>query len=129
MYLLLLLLILLAFPALEFFLLVELARLYGWWVLAYLVLSALCGWTLISGERLTMLPRILQTLREGEHPMLVVLSSARTFVAGALLIFPGVLSDILAVLLLIIPISLFHGRKAQKVAEEDFIETEWHREE
>lgn len=128
MYLLLLPVILLAFPVLEFFLLVELARLYGWWVLAYVVFAALCGWVLISGERLTMFTRLVQTLRAGEHPMFVLLSSARTFVAGALLIFPGVLSDILAVLLLIAPISLFHGRRKREVAEQDFIETEWHRE-
>ena len=128
MYLQLLLIILLAFPVLEFFLLVKLAYLYGWWVLAYVMFSAACGWALISGERLAMLPRILQTLREGEHPMLVILSSARTFVAGVLLIFPGVLSDILAAILLIIPISLFRGRNKQAAAEKDYIETEWHRE-
>ena len=44
----LLLLILLAFPVIEIWLLIELAGRYGVWVLVYLVVVAVLGWRLIQ---------------------------------------------------------------------------------
>lgn len=124
----LLLIILLAFPVLELVLLFELARAYGWWVLAYLAFAVMCGLALISGERLVMLARIVQTMQQGRHPLFALLMSARTFIAGALLIFPGVLSDILAIVLLLIPLSLLRRRGVSPADEPDVIEAEWRRE-
>jgi UPF0716 protein FxsA len=128
MRLLLLLIILLAFPALELVLLVELAGMYGWWVLAYVIFSALLGWLLIKGERLVAIARIFQTVQNGEHPIFALLSSAKTLAAGALLIFPGVISDILALLLLIFPVSLLRRPRPRAELDADIIETEWRRE-
>ena len=128
MRLLLLLVILLAFPVMELVLLVQLAGTYGgWWVLGYVVFSAMMGWLLIKGERLVVFARMAHTLRSGEHPLFALLTSAKTMVAGVLLIFPGVISDVLALLLLIFPVSLLRRPRTAKNIE--IIEAEWHREE
>lgn len=122
------LLILLAFPALEVVLLVELAGRYGWWLLAYLVFAALCGWLLIMDERLVVFGRMVQTLQQGRHPVLALLTSAKKMVAGVLLIVPGVLSDVLALLLLLVPVPFFRRRLERDAAADDVIEGQWRRE-
>jgi UPF0716 protein FxsA len=96
-------LILLAFPIAEIVLLVKLAYLYGWWLLFYLVVIGYLGLQLIKGEKLLMGPKLMQTISSGGNPMKAVLGSARNLVAGVLLLIPGVLSDAIAVVLLIIP--------------------------
>ena len=98
-------LILLAFPFLEIFLLVDLAHRYGWWLLMYLVVVGLLGLQLIKGEKLLLSAKVLQSVASGGNPIKTMLGSARNMVAGVLLIMPGVLSDVIAVILLLIPIS------------------------
>lgn len=98
-------LILLAFPFLEIFLLVDLAHKYGWWVLFYLVVIGYLGLQLIRGEKLLMSAKMMQSLSAGGNPIKTILGSARNMVAGVLLIIPGIITDIIAVILLLIPIS------------------------
>jgi UPF0716 protein FxsA len=124
--LLFLLMILLAFPVLELVLMIELAQRYGWWLALYLLVSAFLGFMLIQDERIVVFGRMVQTLQEGRHPLLALLTSARKMIAGLLLIIPGVVSDVLALLLLIIPVPapLRHMPRD----EDDVIEGEWRRE-
>lgn len=103
MHILLLLLILLAFPLLELWLLIGLAHAYGWLVLVYLVLVALLGWRLILDEKLTLSARMTQSLMRGENPAHMIFGSAKNLIAGILLIIPGVISDAFAVILLLLP--------------------------
>lgn len=103
MRLLLLLVILLAFPVLEIWLLIELGNRYGWWLLAYLVIVAMLGWRLIQDEKLLMVGRMAQTLSQGGTPAKALFGSAKNLIAGILLILPGVLGDVLAVILLLLP--------------------------
>lgn len=98
-------LILLAFPFLEIFLLVDLAHKYGWWVLFYLVVIGYLGLQLIRGEKLLMSAKMMQSMSAGDNPIKTILGSARNMVAGVLLIIPGIITDIIAVILLLIPIS------------------------
>ena len=98
-------LILLAFPFAELFLLVELAHRYGWWLLLYLVVVGLLGLQLIKGEKLLLSAKMMQSVASGGNPIKTMLGSARNMVAGVLLIIPGVISDVIAVILLLIPIS------------------------
>ena len=97
--------ILLAFPFVEIFLLVNLAHKYGWWVLFYLVVIGFLGLQLIRGEKLLLSAKMMQSLSAGGNPIKTLLGSARNMVAGVLLIIPGVITDILAVILLLIPMS------------------------
>jgi UPF0716 protein FxsA len=103
MHVFLFLLILLAFPVLEVWLLVELADQYGWGVLAYLLIVAILGWRLILDEKLLILGRVAQNLSQGATPAKVLFGSAKNIIAGILLIIPGVITDVFAVLLLLVP--------------------------
>lgn len=128
MRILILLAILLAFPALEIMLLVELGSRFGWWLLGYLLLAALGGWTLMVGERVGAFARMAMALRDGEHPGFALLASARNMVAGLLLLLPGVLSDGVALLLLLVPMSFFRRRLGvAETAKDNVIEGEWRR--
>jgi UPF0716 protein FxsA len=124
MRLLLILLILLAFPVLEVVLLIELADRFGWWLLGYLLLSAAFGATLIAEERVAVAARIIRNLEQGRHPVRALLTSAKKLVAGILLILPGVISDVVALLLLVIHLPA----SPRPAANDDIIEGEWRRE-
>jgi UPF0716 protein FxsA len=95
---------LLAFPVLEGWLLFRLGERFGWWVVAWLVLAVVCGVLLIRMEKLVWALRIAGSLRAQRSPIVALLASARSVVAGLLLIFPGVITDVLAVLLLLWPL-------------------------
>lgn len=124
MRLLIILAILLAFPLFEIYLLVQLAAVYGWWLGIYLLFTAVAGWTMIQEERLAVFGRLFQIAQSGQHPVVALLTSARKILAGILLIFPGVASDILAVLLLLVPMP--SGKR--RMHDDGIIEGEWRRE-
>lgn len=97
-------LILLAFPIAEIFLLVELGQRYGWWLLLYLVVIGYLGLQLIRGEKSLISAKMMQSISTGGNPIKTMLGSARNMVAGVLLLIPGVITDMIAVILLLIPI-------------------------
>lgn len=102
-------LILLAFPIAELVLLVVLGQRYGWWLLVYLVVIGYLGLQLIRGEKQLMSAKMMQSLSvehmaAGGNPLKTMLGSARNMVAGVLLLIPGVITDAIAAILLLIPI-------------------------
>lgn len=126
--------ILLAFPVLEIWLLVELGDRYGWWLIVYLILVALLGWRLLQDEKLLVRGRMAQILTQGGTPAKAVFGSAKNIIAGILLIIPGVLSDVFAAILLLMPSAkpIFTNPQAgatnAKAANDDIIEGEFRRE-
>ena len=125
--------ILLAFPALELWILVELGQEYGWWLLVYLLIIVVLGWRLIHDEKQLVFGKMAQALAAGGTPARVMFGSAKNFLAGILLILPGILSDILAAILLLLPNSgpdLNAGayRGKNRAANDDVIEGEFRRE-
>ena len=100
---LLLLVILLGFPLLEIVLLARLAETHGWWVLAWVVVAAVAGIALLKEARFALVARLGAALSGGQFSIAAVIDSARTVIAGLLLIFPGVVSDFLALVLLLLP--------------------------
>lgn len=122
--------ILLGFPALEIVVLFRLADSIGWWLLPWLILSALAGWTLIQEERLAVFARLFSSLQSGQPLGYAMLDSLRTLFAGVLLMFPGVISDGLAVILLLLPRPKVRRPPAREAGEDEvIIEGEWQREE
>ena len=122
---------LLAFPIAEIWILVNLFQQYGWWVLLYLVAMVLLGLQLIRDEKLLFSGRMMQSLSQGGNPMKAMFGSARNIVAGILLIIPGVITDLIAVVLLLIPVDKSAIKSAtfkQQAANDDVIEGEFHRE-
>jgi UPF0716 protein FxsA len=124
MRLLIVLCILLAFPVAELYVLVRLAALYGWALAVYLLFTAVAGWLMIMEERLAVFGRLFHIVQSGHHPLLALLTSAKKMAAAVLLIFPGVISDVIAVLLLLLPIP----SGARRRDEDGVIEGEWRRE-
>jgi len=128
MYGFLILIILLGFPALEIFVLVRLAELAGWWLGAWLLAAALAGWALIRGESAAIPARLFRGLQSGHSPSLAMLFSLRYLLAGLLLIFPGVISDALALALLLLPRPPARREAGTAPADGRVIEGEWRRE-
>ena len=100
----LILLILLAFPFAEIYLLIQLGDKYGWWLILYLVVIGYLGLQQIRGEKLLISAKMMQSLASGGNPIKTMLGSARNMVAGVLLMMPGVITDVIAVALLLIPV-------------------------
>lgn len=123
--------ILLAFPFLEIAILIELAQRYGWWLLVYLLVIGMLGLKLIRAEKELMAARMFQQLGAGGNPLAALFSTARTMFAGVLLLIPGVLSDAVAVVLLLIPskpvspLGDSRFRRQPESANDDIIEGEF----
>jgi UPF0716 protein FxsA len=94
---------LLGFPLVEAVLLVRLSAVLGWWMLAWVMVAALAGAALIKEARFAMVARLAAGLAHGRFSIAALTDSARTVFAGLLLIFPGVLSDIVALAVLLLP--------------------------
>lgn len=97
------LLIVLGFPMLEIYMLFQVATFIGWWLLLWLILSVLIGWMLIKEESLAVFGRLAVAMQTGGSPFAALWASGRTILAGILLIAPGVISDAIAVILLLWP--------------------------
>jgi len=129
---LIIMLALLAFPIAEIWILFSLAQHYGWWILLYLVVIAMLGLQLIRDEKLLFSGRVMQNLGQVGNPMKAMFGSARNIIAGVLLIIPGVMTDFIAVVLLLISVNkdaIKSAKHTQKAANDDVIEGEFRREE
>jgi UPF0716 protein FxsA len=121
--------LMLGFPVLEAYVLFKLAGQYGWWVLVGLIVSAMLGIALIRLERVLWGARMIMQLQSGKSPFAALFASGRMFLAGGLLIFPGVISDILALVLLLFPGTWKRPKDLMpKAANDDVIEGEFRRE-
>ena len=78
--------------------------LYGWWFLLYLIVMTVLGWRLIQEEKTLVLSRFMSIMEHGGNPMVLILGTAKNLMAGGLFLFPGIISDIIAIILLLIPI-------------------------
>jgi UPF0716 protein FxsA len=96
--------ILLGFPLLEIVVMVRLGENHGWFVLGWVVLAACAGMALIKAARFALVARLAAALAEGRFSIAALVDSARTVVAGLLLIFPGLVSDLIAFTLLLLPV-------------------------
>jgi UPF0716 protein FxsA len=111
----LLIAILLGFPLLEAVVLVRLSETFGWWwILALVILSACAGMALIKEARFAMLARLASGVAQGGFPIAALTDSARVVLAGLLLIFPGVVSDLIAITLLLLPRPRFIADRAAR---------------
>lgn len=69
--------------------------------LFYLLAAAVLGFGLIRAQGLYLLGNFQATLAKGQIPANQIFSSLLVFIAGALLVVPGFLSDVVALLLLL----------------------------
>ena len=121
-------------PFLEIWGLFKFGAMYGWWFFGYIIIIALLGWQLIQDEKALVVSKLMNMMTQGGSLASVILGSAKNLLAGALFLFPGVITDILGFILLIIPIqnssNLKHqsSQTKQDNSKSDVIEGEYRRE-
>ena len=92
-------------PVLELAVLIKIGQWIGVWAtVALVVITAFTGILIISQQSFTVLRRTLEAVSEGRPPVAQVLDGLFLMAAGALLLTPGLITDVLALLLLVPPI-------------------------
>ena len=89
-------------PLLELYILIKIGGYFGaFQTIALVVFTALLGVVLVRLEGLRTLQKIRQSLSQGIVPAEEMVDGVLIFVGGILLIIPGVLTDLFALVLLI----------------------------
>lgn len=102
----LMLAILLGFPIVDLYATMRIAEWSGVPVWIWLALAIVSGIALLRNERLAFRARTLAAMH-GDEPLLRgVVDSGRKVLAGFLLLLPGVISDVMAVALLMLPLNV-----------------------
>jgi UPF0716 protein FxsA len=122
-------LLLLSFPVLEAIGIFWVASAIGGWVLLWLLLAAVAGLALIRVERVAWGARLLFSVQSGAHPLASLFATGRILLAGGLLVFPGFISDAIALVLLLMP-GTWARRTSDPLrsANDDVLEGEFKRE-
>jgi UPF0716 protein FxsA len=104
-------LFLIALPVLELALLIKTGQVVGLWpTLAMVVGAGVLGAVIMSRQGMSVARRTREAIAQGRPPVGPVLDGAFLLLAGALLITPGFLTDVMAMALLIPPIRRKVGR-------------------
>jgi len=100
-----LLLVFIAFPLLEIALLIKVGQTIGVWpTILILIAAAVLGILVVRQQGLSMVSRAFAAMNEGKPPIGPVFDSFVVIMAGFLLMIPGLLTDVVGLLLLIPPI-------------------------
>ena len=112
------LLIFVAVPAIEIGLFVEVGGRIGLWpTLAIVCLTAFIGSALLRYQGLSTLQRVRESLAENRLPVAELFDGLCILMAGALLLTPGFMTDVLGFLLFIPPVRALAARAlAQAIA-------------
>jgi UPF0716 protein FxsA len=108
-----LLLIVLAFPLIDVFATLRFARWTGVPVWIWLGISTLAGFFLLRNERIAFRSRTAAAMHGEQSLLRGLLDSGRKVLAGFLFLLPGVLSDVIALVLLAFPLNVGHGFEPQ----------------
>jgi UPF0716 protein FxsA len=104
-------------PMLELLLLIKVGQGIGALPTVALVIgTALTGAYIISRQSLAVVSRALEALSQGGTPVEPVLDGLFLMVAGALLLTPGLITDVLALVLLVPPLRRLIARTAMRWA-------------
>lgn len=121
----------LAFPVLEMVGIYRIWQGVGLWTLVWLGLAMMAGFALIAAERVAFMPRLAEAMLTGTHPLALLFVSGQRFLAGILFIFPGAISDVVALLLLLhagwSPAPPQRPGRPARPGEKDVIEGEFRR--
>ncbi len=96
------LIVLLLYPFAEIFSLITLAdAIGGGWTIAWLLFTLLLGVAMMRNSKLASLLTIGSVLKQGQVSLLALLWPLRVMLAGLLFAIPGLISDVLALLLML----------------------------
>lgn len=110
---LLLLVILLGFPAADLYATLRFAQWTGVPVWVWLSISVVSGLLLLRNERMAFRGQVLAALHGEQSLLRGVVDSGRKVLAGLFFLLPGVVSDLIAVALLMLPINTGRGYEPQ----------------
>jgi UPF0716 protein FxsA len=121
--------ILLAMPAADLYLTARIARWTGVPLWIWLTGSFLLGLLLLRNERIEFRARTVAALHGEQSLLRGVLDSGRKVLAAFLLILPGLVSDIIALVLLALPLNVGRAFEPQlaSAARRDAIDGEFRR--
>jgi UPF0716 protein FxsA len=98
-------LLLLAFPLVELYLLIKVGGIFGAWpVVLWVIGAGFFGVSLIQSQGIATAERVRAALSRGETPAMGMLEGLAMVVAGVLFLVPGLLSDAMALVLMIPPV-------------------------
>jgi UPF0716 protein FxsA len=97
--------IVLGFPLFDLYVTARFARWTGVPLWVWLGISAISGALVLRNERVEFRARTVAALHGGQPILRGVLDSGRRVLAGFLLIVPGLVTDLIALLLLLLPIN------------------------
>lgn len=108
----LILLLVLFVPYLEFMVFLEVSdSIGGWTALLLTIVTAVCGVYLIRAQGLEVMGRMQKNLREGESPVEEIFHGFFLLIAGFFFLLPGFVTDTVALLLSLPPIRGWLGRQ------------------
>lgn len=103
----------LAFPLLELAVLIKVGQTLGVWLtILLLIATGVVGSLIVQSQGLQAARRAAQSMAEGRPPIEPVVDSFMLMLAGALLLIPGLLTDLIALPLLVPPIRRWIARWA-----------------
>jgi UPF0716 protein FxsA len=105
--------IVLAFPAIDLLATVRFARWTGIPVWMWLLLSTSAGFVLLRNERVAFRANTAAAMHGEQFALRGLFDSGRKVLAGVLLLLPGVISDVMALVLLALPLNVGHGLEPQ----------------
>ena len=108
-----LLAIVLAFPAIDLLATVRFARWTGIPVWMWLAMSTTAGFVLLHNERVAFRANTVASMHGQQLTLRGLFDSGRKVLAGVLFILPGVLSDLMALVLLALPLNVGHNLEPQ----------------
>jgi UPF0716 protein FxsA len=101
----LLLVLFIVVPILEIGVFIQVGKWIGLWpTLGGIVMTALIGVALVRYQGFSVLKKAQSSVNEGRFPVAEVFDGLCLFIAGALLLMPGFLTDIVGFLLLVPPV-------------------------
>lgn len=100
-----------ALPLIEIGVLIKVGSWLGFWpTLGIVVLTGVLGVAVLMEHGLTAAMRLQRAMLEGEAPLLTVVDSALVVLASILLITPGLVADVLGLVLLVPPLRRLAAR-------------------
>jgi UPF0716 protein FxsA len=112
---LILLLAFILFPLIELVILIKLGSIFGFWpAFGLVVITAIAGTTVLRHQGFSVLKQMQDSVAIGRPPIEPVVNGVMFLAAGLLLISPGLITDLMGVLLLIPPVRRFLARSAFK---------------
>jgi UPF0716 protein FxsA len=98
--------IVLAFPVLDLFATVRFARWTGVPLWAWLAIATAAGFFLLRNERLAFRAKTAAAMHGEQSLLRGLVDSGRKVLAGVLFLLPGVISDVIALVLLALPLNV-----------------------